>query len=349
MPFVSHGFAVCMVCFLLMTWSPPSGADGPPQSHNARITKPDGTVRGNVLYYNRVSKAGSTTMLALAHKLASRNGFHYLSAPMRAYHQPDEADMKLMQSLALPVFYANHHEIINPGSPVWRNYKGGVPIFINILREPVSRYRSAYDYSFDTVNRSPRMVNRQIAKREAKEARCNCWDSSKGQPLPFNDCVLLAVENCPSNLELFQLGGQATFKFLLNLEESKYFYSHKRNIKKFCSPHHQSFAYTRAKHHIDHHYTFVGISEEMGRSVRHLERILPQFYSGASKMYEKYFEHSSRRVTSHASDGPTTRVHRLLESNPCNLAEVRIYNYVKKLFYKKVNGAPAGEEFTQLL
>eukprot|EP00959_Pyramimonas_sp_CCMP1952_P208533 4362295-Pyramimonas_sp.AAC.1 len=195
----------------------------------------NGTVRGNLVYYNRVSKAGSTTMLALAKRLASENGFRFLNAPSSAYHQPEQADVRGIRSVDLPFFYANHHEIINPGSPVWRrsgrDKHGAVPIFINILREPVSRYRSAFDYKVDIVNRSPRRVRQVIDNLKGRDPKCNCWDYSKDRQMPFNDCILgLALKGCSEQRRIFRLGGQATFTFLLNLEESKHFYRNKYNL-----------------------------------------------------------------------------------------------------------------------
>jgi hypothetical protein len=282
-----------------------------------------GTVKGNVLYYNRISKAGSSTMLALAAKLARRNHFHFVNAPGSRYHQPDILEVRRMLALPRPSFYANHHAIIPLSSPLLKGRPK--PININMMREPIARYRSAYDYGIDAKSRSQSSAHKAVERRK-RQGVCGCAG------LDFNVCALRAPTQCPRNTQLFTLAGQRTFKFLLNSTEIKYFLG---NGSSRCSREKQMFAYTKAKEHIDHDYTFVGISEEFELSVKYLEKVLPQFFSGASKLYAQL---PRERVTSHASDELTEHIKQIFSTDPCNWANLEIYKYTTQQFHKKVNG-----------
>ena len=96
--------------------------------------------RPKVVVYNRVPKAGSSTTIALLKKLSKKNGFtlHLLGIPYNNYTRAHEAIKAALRrpGRTLICDHFAYPEIL----------QGKEIVYINLLREPVSRIVSQYYY-----------------------------------------------------------------------------------------------------------------------------------------------------------------------------------------------------------
>ena len=104
-----------------------------------------------VLIYNRVSKCASTTMLSLIRNLSESNGFHHVHSTIynqRRMHKSEQKElvtnlMKLFSKHKKPYLFNRHVRMLN-----FTAYGYPQPMHINIVRDPLARFVSAYYYQW---------------------------------------------------------------------------------------------------------------------------------------------------------------------------------------------------------
>ena len=95
------------------------------------------------IVYNRVGKCGSRTMQNVIRKLARVNNFNFFISPITSDFHPKLTDLakevKLISSIAPPMLYSRHIHYV-----AFEKFGAAQtkPIFINLIRDPVSRYLS---------------------------------------------------------------------------------------------------------------------------------------------------------------------------------------------------------------
>lgn len=91
--------------------------------------------------YNRVGKCGSRTMQNVIRKLAKKNNFNFFISPITSDFHPKLTDLasevELISSIAPPMLYSRHIHYV-----AFEKFGAAQtkPIFINLIRDPVSRY-----------------------------------------------------------------------------------------------------------------------------------------------------------------------------------------------------------------
>eukprot|EP00959_Pyramimonas_sp_CCMP1952_P205682 4301313-Pyramimonas_sp.AAC.1 len=195
---------------------------------------------------------------------------------------------------------------------------------INVIREPMDRARSNFDYVINPQARSPNLARQVEAARKA-DPRCGCHG------MDFNDCVELSdSRNCTTS------GADDILVFMLNTRESKEYKTMPLSIR--CAPETQRAVLNKAKRHVDTHYLFIGITEQLPLTIRYLEKVLPSFFKGATQALSMV---AKQNVDSgdHRSADLTERTKAIMRTNPCNYAVIEIYKYIEQLFWKKVKEA----------
>lgn len=210
-----------------------------------------------VVFYNRVGKCGSRSLLQVVKHLAKRNKFRVLSS-----HKYDDARIHpkdLYGQLASfggyipPLFYNRHIYFLDFQAAGIRP-----PYYINLIRDPIERFSSHYNF----------------LKYGDKEGEVN--GGSFSHMTNINKCVMDEVNPCNSDLMVYTMN---------------YFCGHN------CQRKHGSAGVTIAKKHIDDYYVFVGLLEDFEASLLLLEVLLPCYFRGAIDAWEIERERSQSYAT----------------------------------------------------
>lgn len=202
----------------------------------------------DVLLYNRVPKCASTSMKDLFIEESAKLGFKVL-VPLYLFHANEsmlvDSFQKIVCNETVPVIVVNH--MLFPSAAVIRSLTdcGKTVGFFNIVREPLARHRSHYEYL--------RLGDRDPAKKLISQQICNmtydeCID---GDPVP--ECC------AASNLLL---------EFMSGLRE-----------KDTTDP---LQILTTAVFNVQQRYSVIGLAEEMERTVRLVRFIFPQFATASA-------------------------------------------------------------------
>ena len=126
------------------------------------------------LAFNKVGKAGGSTLTSILGHLARNNGLTIVR-PKRFNPSADElaTALKVLRSGHV---YSNHagHLRMNVSNLAW----------INIVREPIDREQSLYYYFIDPLARKAHKANASLVARQ-RDTRCGCAG------LEFDQCVRL--------------------------------------------------------------------------------------------------------------------------------------------------------------
>lgn len=200
-----------------------------------------------VLIYNRVPKAGSSSMTNLLSKLSSKHGFKMLGwfdLPSHDYDAVEKAVNDALKRGKKTVIAQHFHfpEIINENVA-----------YINVVREPVSRCTSQYYYL--------RYGDRK------EEDRKKVLD--KYGDLTIDECIDTgAYDSC------FNCDGFKQSLFFCGRDGGP------------CKTYKPNDILDRAKRTIDSHYT-VGAIEDFEGTVAVMEKLYPSFFKGGLELLKK--------------------------------------------------------------
>ncbi|KAL3913614.1 MAG: hypothetical protein SGPRY_007922 [Prymnesium sp.] len=250
--------------------------------------------------YNRVDKAGSSTMIELLAKLSRLNSFHLqvgqIFMPSTSVYE------RALSHVPNHGAYVGHAGFL-PSAP--KDVK-----WINVVREPISRWASQYYYYVDARTRLPKLVQKEIDKRKA-DSTCGCF------ALEFNDCIRVrAARNCT---------------LIEALSQKAY----------FCAPR-ENCSTDEALHNALERYEFIGLTEKLELTFRGLEKLMPSFFKGASSLYTNHtvhrrVTHKHNPLTNTSNTGNISQdVRSLFEQMDHYQEEKRFYDAVQKKFWEKV-------------
>ena len=99
------------------------------------------------IVYNRVGKCGSRTMQNVMRKLSNENNFNFFISPITSDFHPKLTDLAkevdLISSIVPPMIYSRHIHYV-----AFEKFGAGQtkPIFINLIRDPISRFFCLYNF-----------------------------------------------------------------------------------------------------------------------------------------------------------------------------------------------------------
>uniref|UniRef100_A0A3B3XC22 Uronyl 2-sulfotransferase n=1 Tax=Poecilia mexicana TaxID=48701 RepID=A0A3B3XC22_9TELE len=204
--------------------------------------------------YNRVGKCGSRTVVILLRLLAEKHKFNLVSSDIhnktRLMKQEQVDLVKNISKIPQPFLYTRHVHFMN-----FTRYSGAQPVYINIIRDPISRFLS--NYFFRRFGDWRGEQNHLIRTPGMKDDE---------RYLDINVCILENYPEC-SNPRVFYI------------------------IPYFCGQHPKCrepgvWALERAKQNVLENYLLVGILEELEDVLLMLERLLPHYFSGVLDIYK---------------------------------------------------------------
>ncbi|CAL8089562.1 unnamed protein product [Calicophoron daubneyi] len=174
------------------------------------------------------------------------------------------------------------------------------PIYINMIRDPLDRLVSHYYFLRFGDDYRPGLIRKRMK-------------DPKTRMQTFDECVQNGGLDChPNNLWL----------------QVPFFCGHAAYCKIPGNP----AAVESAKQHFTENYLFVGLTEAFEDSVHILEKLLPQFFSGASNLLKTSDRWHLRRTKGKLPVQEATRT--LFQGNPVWQAEQDFYQFVRAEFYE---------------
>jgi len=264
----------------------------------------------NYLIYNRINKAGSTTMQHLFDKTLSEGKkitpvFEILN--FNDYF-PNESTMLLQlgDHTERKTVYINHAFLL-PQLPLDKF------AWINVAREPLERLLSAYYYTFDVAGRGRTRVEASLQK-ETRKGKCGC------DQLEFGDCIEALVNNKCT------LPWRPQYSFFCPAPKGN-------AVTKSCGS-------EEAIANIRRMYSFIGLTSQLPLSMDVFAKMVPKFMSQfptymASGSKNHFKQHaltntSQKRVLSNKHKA-------LLQSQwPHYATDVAVYKEIERLFWCKV-------------
>ncbi|OQV24958.1 putative Heparan sulfate 2-O-sulfotransferase pipe [Hypsibius exemplaris] len=299
-------FLVGVILFGLLNWrksdaSSESVTAG--KSDRDRATKLPALRTGNTrLFYNRVPKCGSSTLVALLKKLAERNGFQHHSSPKlddwgMFIKEQREDFVKEFNDEPPRTSFDRHLFFLD-----FAEFREKNPIYINLIRDPTERFISEFYFR-------RRLQNEGVKKGERKwydEDLENCVRTGKDY-----DCRLIDGT------------------FIKNM--IAFFCGH--DIE--CSKHNSPNALSRAKQNVEKHFAVVGILEDLDMSLQVLEQTLPAYFAGAVDLYASNPDHVVNKGKNRV-DRVSEEVKQIIRANLT--AEYDFYDFVRKRLIAQSQG-----------
>jgi len=258
------------------------------------------------LVYNRVNKAGSTTMVFILKALGQRNHFEVQN---KNKYFPSLSEMqKDLDRLPRNAVYINHAHFIK--DPYYHLPKY---IWINMVREPIDRLASQFYFQVDPVSRNAKSARKELQRRK-KKGICGC------AALDINACIRAKIAN---SCELSFVSPQYHFFCSSNLSG-----------RTVCNP-------EQALQHMANGFDFIGITECMNSSIAALEHKFQSFFSGAPQIW-----HNMARKRVSAKVNKLTRVAKARVSAESRIllrkywppynGELALYNLALQLFRREM-------------
>ncbi|XP_039274825.2 uronyl 2-sulfotransferase-like [Styela clava] len=201
------------------------------------------------IFYNRIEKCGSRSLVSVVCNLKRANKFQVEKSKVYTNRRLTGEDLKkekeLLIGLTPPTFYERHIFHIN-----FEEYNDKKPILINMVRDPIERFVS--HFSYEKYGDVAMKISPSFPDRE-----------------DINDCISKEIGVCQKeNTMMFNIG----LYFCGMSEDCLNVFSNKR--------------VEIAKRNIDERYSFIGSAEEFGTSLQLLEKMFPEFFRKSLHMWK---------------------------------------------------------------
>ncbi|XP_065201923.1 heparin sulfate O-sulfotransferase [Planococcus citri] len=225
-----------------------------------------GSRKDLIVIYNRIPKTGSTSFINVAYDICKKNSFNVIHLNItKNSHILSLADQaRFIHNVTnwnakKPALYHGHVGFID-----FQKFGVQPPIYINILRKPLSRLISYYYFLRYGDNYRPHLIRKK-----------------HGNKVTFDECVKLKNPDChPDNmwLQVPFLCGQNAFCWIPGNE----------------------WALQEAKRNLVREYLLVGVTEDIPNFISILEFALPEFFKGASEHFasslRKYLRKTNKKI-----------------------------------------------------
>lgn len=231
--------------------------------------------KNEILFFNRVPKVGSQTIMELLKQLSVRNSYHYHKDKtqklerIKLSYSKERLLSNLVSNFDPPAVYSKHVCFSN-----FTKFGLDMPIYLNMVRDPVERVIAWYYYI-----RAPwYYVERKRAFPEL--------------PLPESSWLKKDYETCVKSHdpECRYIPGDRRDGFGDHRRQTMFFCGHSED----CVGFNTDIALRKAKENVEKHYAVVGVLEEMNKTLTVLEHYVPRFFKGANDVYYNQIQKFSK-------------------------------------------------------
>eukprot|EP00090_Calanus_glacialis_P013709 TRINITY_DN22364_c0_g1_i1.p1 TRINITY_DN22364_c0_g1~~TRINITY_DN22364_c0_g1_i1.p1 ORF type:complete len:371 (+),score=94.76 TRINITY_DN22364_c0_g1_i1:29-1141(+) len=235
--------------------------------HGKAIRKPlsrniQHVIQSRSIVYNRIDKAGSTTLIKTLDKMAFKNSFHLIghgTPNVRYFFPVQKAKLASMlcDSSEENLIYTRHMYYTDMAE------MGCNVSYFNMMRDPVDRFVSRYNYYREVweATKDPH-IKAQGADRSAN----------------INDCVLKNHPECLYSGELTRW-----LRFFRMDSQIPYFCGDSLECRTLGSPQ----ALDQAKKHVEEKFVMVGTIDSLSKSHSVMECLMPDQMQGLAEMHKK--------------------------------------------------------------
>ncbi|CAH1795485.1 unnamed protein product [Owenia fusiformis] len=207
----------------------------------------------NIIFYNGLPKCGSISFNKNLRSLSESNGFKFIYQEGRGVklignHNKTVQYIDKLYSLSKETRVVKYHDVYFLN---FNSYNYSNPNYVNIAREPYSRVASLYYYK----------------QRTCKKGSKYCYHLDQIKNLTFEECL---------------------YKWQNDIQICGNYF--REVMRVFCGQHHvclddkmSHIGVQLAKANIARHYKFVGLLEEYHVSLLALEKLIPAYFTGASR------------------------------------------------------------------
>uniref|UniRef100_A0A6P4F837 Heparan sulfate 2-O-sulfotransferase pipe n=2 Tax=Drosophila rhopaloa TaxID=1041015 RepID=A0A6P4F837_DRORH len=282
------------------------------------------------VFFNRVPKVGSQSLMELMARLGKINGFTHARNKGSAHEtivMNKQRQNDLVAELLIrpkPHIYSQHIAYIN-----FTRFHLPKPIYINLIRDPIDRIISWHYYI-----RAPWYYRDMKAKL-----------GDQAPPMPSDEFLNLDLDTCVRNQDPHCTFTQMQIKNPVGDHRRQTLFFCGMN-QKLCMPFNSEAAMQKAKRTVETEYAVVGTWEDTNITLSVLEAYIPRYFRNAKVAYYLGKDRLSRvnrnNVTRIVSD--ETRL--ILRKNLTN--EIEFYEFCKQRLYLQyaalTQGMKVGED-----
>jgi len=284
------------------------------------------------VFHNKIPKAGSTTMKWLLVALSKRNGFtldharwclntdhcndidengQRLDGPDGEQALIDYIPKQRAEAKTDNYFLIKHHH--------WFNFTAhGMeePTYINVARDPVTRYASWYYFE-------------RFGWARQKGTRARFFGEEEDKERSLDECVQGKYAECLEPVQVLVKYFCGTDSSQCGMMEGAKNQGQGHDWTKVRE------ATERAKRIIAQEFYVVGVLEHFSETLQLFEKMLPEYYAGAPEVGKSGEIQRQRDSTKSSNAGFSNATREALESGVLRY-EVDVYNLVKAMFYEKL-------------
>ncbi|XP_004527068.1 heparan sulfate 2-O-sulfotransferase pipe isoform X3 [Ceratitis capitata] len=268
-----------------------------------------------IVFFNRVPKVGSETLMALMNVLAKRNGFEARRdkpSPIETVMLTPTAELSVTEDIMEKgegTTYSKHVAFID-----FANINLPWPIYVNLVRHPVERLISWFYYV-----RAPWY----IAARAKNFPNSYKVPSVNWLKKTFDNCILEHDREC--------IFAQGVEHGLGDHRRQMLFFCGQN--KELCMPFNSYHAMQRAKRNVENYYSVIGTWEETNITLTVLEHYIPRFFAGATEAYYRAENRLNKVNRNSFRPSASEKVRDILNKNLTN--EIEFYNFCKQRLYRQ--------------
>ncbi|TDG44024.1 hypothetical protein AWZ03_009573 [Drosophila navojoa] len=279
------------------------------------------------VFFNRVPKVGSQSLMELMRRLGKINGFVHArnkGSVKETIMLPKEEQKTLIGHLLtrpMPHVYSQHIAYIN-----FTRFQMPRPIYINLVRDPIERIISWHYYV-----RARWYYNDMKAKLGDKAIK-----------MPSDEFLNLDLDTCVRNRD-----PHCTFE---QMQVKNPAGDHRRQTlffcgmnRKLCMPFNSPVAMQKAKHTVESEYAVVGTWEDTNITLTVLEHYIPRYFRHAKVAYYLGEEHLSRINRNNVTRIVSDETRQILRKNLTN--EIEFYEFCKQRLYLQYAALGNGKRF----
>ncbi|XP_077981924.1 uronyl 2-sulfotransferase-like [Glandiceps talaboti] len=247
----------------------------------------------DLIFYNKVGKCGSRTLVYLLRLLGQKNNF-IAAGESKSKNSTKEMELseqaslvERIDSLPRPATFYRHTYFID-----FTRFGTNNPTYINVIRQPLSRLVSYYYF-----------VRYGDEKNDQKHYQGSDFNQT------FDECVLQDNDSCKNN-EIFRI--------------IPYFCGQDKECGNATK-----WSLEKAKENVEKYFFVVGLTEEYEETIKLFEKMMPKFFDGALEIFKR--PGAIRSTKTNKKIEPSAEVVDIM--NQRLALENEFYEFIRQRFY----------------